>query len=581
MPVNRNALIRFRTIDTCLRNKYRKWTLDDLIYACSEALYEYEGIDKGVSKRTIQLDIQMMRSDKLGYNAPIIVIDKKYYTYEDPEYSITNNPLTENDLNKLNEVVDILRQFKGFSHFQEMTGMIQRLEDKIYTAKTQQKPIVHLETNESLRGIEYLDQIYQAIHKKQVIELLYQSFKARTPHTILFHPYLLKEYRNRWFVLGRKSAKEPLMTLALDRIKEISLAPHIEYIEYLEFDADKHFQHVIGVTVNTGEKPQAVKLFIDHANAPYVLTKPIHHSQELVEKNDQGIIISLLVQPNFELEREIMGFGDSIKVISPSRLRSRVKERLSHALDLYNTELNEHRIRHFDKRLESKGYVIANYVYTKKEVAKMGSILHHYKTEHPLKNGSVYAIRNLLNELPGLKNFLLNKNLKTILNNINPKLFLTKAIFFDKPAESNWYVTWHQDITINVSSKIESQDYSGWTKKGEAYGVCPPDKILHNTVTVRVHLDDTNEENGALQVLPGSHKNKLSDSEIKLITKNSIPAIGEVRSGGIQLMKPLLLHASSKTLNKKNRRVIHLEFNSLELPDGLQWAEKLEFSTPG
>ncbi|MCB0840421.1 MAG: phytanoyl-CoA dioxygenase, partial [Bacteroidetes bacterium] len=87
MPVNRNALIRYKTIDKCLQNRYRRWTLEDLIEACSEALYEYEGIDKGVSKRTVQSDIQMMRSDKLGYNAPIIVLEKKYYTYEDPDYS--------------------------------------------------------------------------------------------------------------------------------------------------------------------------------------------------------------------------------------------------------------------------------------------------------------------------------------------------------------------------------------------------------------------------------------------------------------------------------------------------------------
>jgi hypothetical protein len=150
MPANRNALIRYRTIDNRLRNKYRKWTLEDLIAACSEALYEYEGIDKGVSRRTVQMDIQLMRSDKLGYNAPIVVTDKKYYAYEDPEYSITNIPLTDKDLGKLTEVVDILRQFKGFSHFNELNGMVQRLEDRIHTAKTKQAPIIDLEKNENL-----------------------------------------------------------------------------------------------------------------------------------------------------------------------------------------------------------------------------------------------------------------------------------------------------------------------------------------------------------------------------------------------------------------------------------------------
>lgn len=126
MPANRNALIRYKTIDNCLRNRQRRWTLEDLIEACSEVLYEYEGIDKGVSSRTVQNDILQMRSEKLGYNAPIIVVEKKYYTYEDPNYSITNNPLSNGDLNKLTEVVDILKHFKGFSHFHEMVGMIQR-----------------------------------------------------------------------------------------------------------------------------------------------------------------------------------------------------------------------------------------------------------------------------------------------------------------------------------------------------------------------------------------------------------------------------------------------------------------------
>jgi hypothetical protein len=100
-------------------------------------LYEYEGIDKGISKRTVQMDIQMMRSEKLGYNAPIIVVDKKFYTYEDSDYSITNIPLTEQDLSKLSETVEILRQFKGFSHFQELDGMVQKLEDHVYSEKNE------------------------------------------------------------------------------------------------------------------------------------------------------------------------------------------------------------------------------------------------------------------------------------------------------------------------------------------------------------------------------------------------------------------------------------------------------------
>ena len=338
MPVNRNALIRYRTIDNCLRNPYRKWTLEDLIDACSEALYEYEGIDKGVSRRTIQADIQIMRSDKLGYNAPIVVVDRKYYTYAEREYSITNIPLTDQDLGKLTEVVEILRQFKGFTHFQELSGMVQRLEDKIHTSKTNQRSIIDFEKNENLKGLEHIDMIYRAIQNKQVLLIVYQSFKARQANSFTFHPFLLKEYRNRWFVLGKKKKGLSFLLLALDRIVDLTTSTDL-LIDFDENEAYNFFKDVVGVTVNTGEQPQEVKLLIEPTNAPYVLTKPIHRSQKIVERKEDGsILIALFVQLNFELEREILGFGDYIEVISPSKLRQRIKEKLTQAIALYDTE---------------------------------------------------------------------------------------------------------------------------------------------------------------------------------------------------------------------------------------------------
>ena len=120
MASNKNALIRYKTIDYCLRNNFQKWTLDDLIEACSDALYEYEGKNVNVSKRTIQLDIQLMRSDKLGYNAPIEVYERRFYRYADSDYSITNIPVTENDIKVMNESIQLLRQFKDFSLFKEI-----------------------------------------------------------------------------------------------------------------------------------------------------------------------------------------------------------------------------------------------------------------------------------------------------------------------------------------------------------------------------------------------------------------------------------------------------------------------------
>lgn len=144
MPVNKNALIRYKTIDNCLRNRYRRWTIDDLVEACSDALYDYEGICKGVSLRTVQNDIQLMRSDKLGYNAPIEVYDHKYYRYADADYSITNMPLSQSDYEVMQEAVDLLRQLEDFDQFAEMSDVVSRLQDKLSITQKRRRPIIHI-----------------------------------------------------------------------------------------------------------------------------------------------------------------------------------------------------------------------------------------------------------------------------------------------------------------------------------------------------------------------------------------------------------------------------------------------------
>src|ERR1043165_3896076 len=137
MPVNKLALIRYKTIDDCLCNRRRKWTLDNLIEKVSAVLYDCEGITTGVSRRTIQADIQLMRSDKLGYRAPIVITDRKYYSYSDPEYSITNAPINSADVDKMKEIVGVLKQFNGFSYFEDMSDMIARLENNLYKTTSQ------------------------------------------------------------------------------------------------------------------------------------------------------------------------------------------------------------------------------------------------------------------------------------------------------------------------------------------------------------------------------------------------------------------------------------------------------------
>ena len=337
MASNKNALIRYKTINNCLRNNNRDWTLDDLITACSDALYEYEGKDIDVSKRTIQLDIQMMRSDKLGYNAPIEVYDKKYYRYEDFDFSITNIPVTKNDLEILHEAVSVLQHFKDFSVFEQMGGVLKRLEDVVYTNETQTKSVIHLDKNDDLRGLHYLDVLYKAIINKKVLEINYQSFKALQAAKVVFHPLLLKEYNNRWFLIGRLKPESVIVTFALDRIEGIELLENQTFLVG-DFDGDSYYQNTIGVTVTENNHPKYVVFSIDKKNAPYVKTKPFHHSQEIIEETENGTIFKILVTYNFELERLFLGFGNAVEVLKPNYLRKRIALILQSASEQYATK---------------------------------------------------------------------------------------------------------------------------------------------------------------------------------------------------------------------------------------------------
>ena len=256
MPANKNALLRYKTIDNCLRNRYRKWTLDDLIDACSDALSELEGRDENISRRTVQADIQTMRSDKLGYNAPIVVKENKYYTYEDPDYSITDVPLTEQDTAMMVDAVGVLKQLSGFSAFAGMEDIIGRLEDHVSAVRHEKRPVIYFEKNDSLTGLHYITPLYEAISAERPVLMTYHSFKNPRENSFIFSPYVLKEFRNRWFVFGRKAGKTGVLNLALDRIQSIDQAPKdAEFTPIGKFNPETYFNDLIGVTKDRTMKP--------------------------------------------------------------------------------------------------------------------------------------------------------------------------------------------------------------------------------------------------------------------------------------------------------------------------------------
>ncbi len=338
MAINKLALIRYKTIDKCLQNKYRKWTLEDLIDKVSDALYEYEGITSGVSKRTIQADIQLMRSDKLGYNAPIIVKDRKHYIYETPGYSINHTKITDHDIEKMTEIVSVLRQMNGFDYFDDMNDIIARLENNLYKSTHRQDNCIQLEGNSLLKGIDHILPLYQAIRKKTALLITYQSFKARDAQSGVYSPYLLKEYRNRWFLIAMPKKGSTLVILALDRIVEFMEMTPKDFKPHEGVDWERYYSDTIGVTKTQKDRAQKVILWVNKKNAPYVITKPIHHSQQVLKEDETGIIIRIDVVLNFELEREILGFGECMKIIAPRVLQYNIQRRISKMNELYLSE---------------------------------------------------------------------------------------------------------------------------------------------------------------------------------------------------------------------------------------------------
>ena len=339
MPANKNALIRYKTIDNCLRNTYKRWTLNDLVDACSDALYDCEGISKGVSVRTVQMDLQTMRSDKLGYNAPIEVYDQKYYRYSDPDFSIMNMPMSENDYQVLHEAVDMLRQLDNFEQFAEMSDVVSRLQDKLAISKHNRKPIVHFDNVPNLKGLKLLNPLYNYIAQRQSLRIMYQPFSARKPQQYVVFPYLLKEFRNRWFLFCSRATVLLMFNLALDRI--VSVEPiDVPYRDNPQFDSEHFFDNVIGVTKNIGNKPQHITFRATREQSHYIATKPVHPSQKLVScnPNDGSCIFSIDVVINIEMYSIMMSFGPGVKLLSPRQAVTFMAKKLRQAAAQYDAE---------------------------------------------------------------------------------------------------------------------------------------------------------------------------------------------------------------------------------------------------
>lgn len=227
--------------------------------------------------------------------------------------------------------------------------------------------------------------------------------------------------------------------------------------------------------------------------------------------------------------------------------------------------------------LLNNGFTIIKNIYTQLQTEAIVAVIENADQTKTTfrKSADLFAIRQFLKEVPQAIKLIFTDELRAIIAQLlGNDYFVVKSIYFDKPAASNWYVSYHQDLTISVDKKMELDGFGPWTVKQNQFGVQPPIDLLQNIVTIRIHLDDTDENNGALKVIPASHLKGIYRPEtIDWSTETEITCT--VPKGGIMLMKPLLLHSSGRTVNDQKRRVIHIEFCNQSLPLGLNWSERL------
>ncbi len=234
-------------------------------------------------------------------------------------------------------------------------------------------------------------------------------------------------------------------------------------------------------------------------------------------------------------------------------------------------------LQHDKKTIAENGFTVINSVFSDEETEKIIAVISNADPSKDTfrKSEDLFAIRQFLKEIPEVRDLVFNDKIKEICKEIfGEKYTAVKSIYFDKPETSNWYVAYHQDLTVSVDKKLELPGFGPWTTKQNQFAVQPPLDLLENIYTVRIHLDDTDKHNGALKVVPGSHAKGICRPEtINWATETE--ELCSVEKGGIMIMKPLLLHGSNRTTNGNRRRVIHIEFSDRELPEGLEWSERI------
>lgn len=329
MATNKNASIRYRALDKCFANPYKKYFIEDLIENCEQLLTEHYGNYISISRRQILSDINFMRSDA-GFEAPIESRregKRVYYRYEDNNFSIQNKLLTEIEEMQLKDTLEMLNRIKGIPGMNWVESMQTKLFAEIDLNHNKIK-IISFEENEYLEGLSHINPLYHYIINRQCLLISYKSFKSHAKSSFIISPYYLKQYNNRWFLFGQNHELNKLQNLALDRIINLETVSKCFIPTTLDFEI--YFEDIVGVTNNEMQEVEEVVIELSQNIIPYIISKPIHGSQIL-----NNNLLKLKIKPNYEFESLILSFGENMKVVLPRSLQNRVAERIEKVNNFY------------------------------------------------------------------------------------------------------------------------------------------------------------------------------------------------------------------------------------------------------
>ncbi|MBT1704884.1 helix-turn-helix transcriptional regulator [Chryseosolibacter indicus] len=323
---------RFRIINDCLRSRVKRyWTIKEFIQKLEEE-------DIFVKERTVKSDLALMRNDEIiGYKAPIVYCPRnRGYYYADPEYSIDVIPLNDEEIRSLTFAVNMVNRYRGAQVVKQFEGTLHKVSKIVQQLKNASGPtrsFIGFENVPYYKGMDFFDIILEAVDEKRALVIHYKRFQKERGDVHIFHPYLMKEYMNRWYVLGYSERRKWVITLGLDRIEKIEPSTS-DFIVNTFLDAETYFNNTLGITHTPG-KAEDIVLRFSSTQANYIKTQYLHHSQETLEEDEDGLKIVLKLKINFELISKLMAFGPDVEVLKPIKLRNKITELLDRARGVY------------------------------------------------------------------------------------------------------------------------------------------------------------------------------------------------------------------------------------------------------